>query len=104
MSDPNNYRPITILSWLNKLFTAVFNERLTNVLEENAMLNENQADFRKSYSTADHVFSLYALIEIIKFEKKKCFAHSSISLRHLNRFGGLDFGENYFVIKSMENF
>ena len=71
MSDPNNYQPITILNCLNKLFNAVLNERLTNFLEENAMLDENQADCRKSYSTTDHVFSLYALIEIIKFEKKK---------------------------------
>ena len=82
----------------------MLNERLTNFLEENGMLNENQAGFKKSYSTTDHVFSLYALIEIMKFEEKKMFAHSSISLRHLIRFGGLDFGENYFVIKSMEFF
>ena len=27
--DPNNYRPITILNCLNKLFTAVLNDRLT---------------------------------------------------------------------------
>ena len=71
MSDPNNYRPITILNCLNKLVNAVLNERLTNFLEENAMLDENQADCRKSYSTTDHVFSLYALLEIIKFIKEK---------------------------------
>ena len=73
MSDPNNYRLITTLSCLNKLFTTVLNERVTDFLEENAMLNENQASFRKSYSTTDHVFSLYAFIEIMKFEKKKLF-------------------------------
>ncbi|MCG8034442.1 MAG: reverse transcriptase family protein [Candidatus Thiodiazotropha taylori] len=73
VTDPNNYRPITILSCLNKLFTAVLNERLTNFLEDNNLLNENQAGFRKSYATTDHVFSLYALIEIMKIEKKKLF-------------------------------
>ena len=71
--DPNNYRPITILSCLNKLFTAVLNERLTNFIEYNEMLKENQAGFRKSYSTTDHIFSLYALTEILKSEKKKIF-------------------------------
>ena len=73
ITDPNNYRLITTLSCLSKLFTAVLNERLTDFLEENDMLNENQAGFRKSYSTTDHVFSLYVLIEIMKFEKKKLF-------------------------------
>ena len=72
-TDPNNYRPITILSCLNKLFTAVLNERLTEYLDENVMLSENQAGFRKTYSTSDHIFSLHALIEIMKFEKKKLF-------------------------------
>ena len=73
VTDHNNYRPITILSCLNKLFTAVFNERLTDLLDENDMLNENQAGFRKAYSTSDYVFSLHALIEIMKYEKKKLF-------------------------------
>ena len=70
MSDPNNYRPITIQSCLNKLFTAGLTERLTNFLGENDMLNENQSGFRSPYSTTDDVFSPYALIEIMKFEKK----------------------------------
>ena len=34
-SDPNNYRGITLLSCLGKLFTAVLNERLTSYLEDN---------------------------------------------------------------------
>ena len=71
ISDPNNYRPITILSCLNKLFTSVLNDRLTHYLDENEILSENQAGFRKSYSTSDHIFSLHALIEIMKLEKKK---------------------------------
>ena len=71
--DPNNYRPITLLSCLGKLFTAVLNERLNIYLEENDLLNENQAGFRKHYSTTDHIFSLYSLIELLKYEKKKLF-------------------------------
>lgn len=71
--DPNNYRPITLLSCLGKLFTAVLNERLNNFLEENDLLNENQAGFRKHHSTTDHIFTLYALIELMKYEKKKLF-------------------------------
>ena len=37
------------------------------------LLNENQAGFRKHYSTVGHIFSLYALTEILKNNKKKLF-------------------------------
>lgn len=72
-SDPNNYRPITILSCLGKLFTALLSERLNAFLDESGILCENQAGFRKRYSTSDHIFVLHALIEIMKFDKKKLF-------------------------------
>ena len=71
--DTGNYRPITILSCLGKLFTSILNSRLTKFLDENILLNENQAGFRKDYSTSDHIFVLNSLIEIMKFEKKKTF-------------------------------
>ena len=63
VTDPNNYRPITILSCLNKLFTTILNERLTDLLDENDMLNENQAGFRKAYSTSDHVLASMHLLK-----------------------------------------
>jgi hypothetical protein len=53
--DPKNFRPITILSCLGKLFTAILNERLRVFSEEGFLLDENQFGFRKSYSTADSI-------------------------------------------------
>ena len=44
-TQAQNYRPITILSCLGKLFTSVLNSRLTNYLEMNDLLNQNQAGF-----------------------------------------------------------
>ena len=38
-----NYRPVTILSCLGKLFTSVLNMRLNHYLEETMRLAENQA-------------------------------------------------------------
>ena len=70
-SNPQNYRPITILSCLGKLFTSVLNARLNDYLED--CISENQAGFRKTYSTLDHIFSMYALIELLKSQKKKLF-------------------------------
>ena len=71
--NPENYRPITILNCFSKLFTAVLNTRLTKYVTENEILEENQAGFRKGYSTSDQIFSLHALIEIMKARKMKLF-------------------------------
>ena len=70
---PENYRPITILSCFGKLFTAILNHRLTEFLNYNNILEENQAGFRAGYSTTDHIFTLHALTEILKTKKKKLF-------------------------------
>ena len=53
---PGNYRGITILNSFSKLFTCLVNERLTKYVETNSLLLENQAGFRKGYSTTDHIF------------------------------------------------
>ena len=64
--NPDNYRPITVLSCFSKLFTSILNTSLTKFLEIHTALNENQAGFRQGYSTADHIFTLNALIELFK--------------------------------------
>lgn len=71
--DAHNYRPITLLSCLGKLFTSVLNQRLTRYLDDNNILEENQAGFRKGYSCADHLFTLQSMFEILKQRKKKLF-------------------------------
>jgi hypothetical protein len=43
-----NYRPITIVSCLGKLFTAILNARLNDYTEESMILKENQNGFRQS--------------------------------------------------------
>ena len=68
-----NYRPITILSCLGKLFTAILNKRLTLYLDNNETILENQAGFRKGYAATDHIFVLSSLIEILKGRKQKLF-------------------------------
>ena len=71
--DPKNYRPITILSCLGKLFTAVLSERLTKYSDDFFILNENQCGFRKGYSTLDNLFVLFNFFEILKNKKNKMF-------------------------------
>ena len=68
--DCDNYRGITLLSCIGKLFTSVLNNRLNAFITDNNILSQNQAGFRKSHSTLDHVYSLKCLIDI--FMEKKC--------------------------------
>ena len=73
VEDASNYRPITILSCLGKIFTAILNERVYRFLNDNNMLSENQAGFRSGYSTCEHIFALNFLIQKLKSQKKKLF-------------------------------
>ena len=83
--DFNNYRDITILSCLGKLFTSVINSRLNKFADETKLINENQTGFRKNYSTLDHIFLLKNLIDlsVINNQKLYCaFVDYKKSLRH----------------------
>jgi hypothetical protein len=62
--DPNNYRGITLLSCLGKLFTSCINMRLTKYATRRGVIGEEQAAFREGYSTSDHVFVLNELINL----------------------------------------
>ena len=53
-------------------------------------LNDNQAGFRKGYSTTDHIFTLHSLIELLKSRKKKlycCFIDFSQAFDSVWRIG-----------------
>ena len=73
INDPDNYRGITILSCLGKLFTSILNKRINNFLENSGLLCEEQAGFRRSYSTVDHIFTLKMLIEFYLGKNKKLY-------------------------------
>ena len=47
----NNYRPISILSTLSKLFEKVINKRLVDFFEKYNVINDFQFGFREGYST-----------------------------------------------------
>ena len=62
--EPQNYRPITIVSCMGKLFTAVLNSRLNAFSETFSIIRENQTGFRKGYSTLDNIFILHNICEL----------------------------------------
>ena len=63
VNDPGNYRGISLLSILSKVYTHIINSRLTLWVESNFVLTDAQAGFRKGRSTVDHIFTLHAAIE-----------------------------------------
>ena len=56
LDDVNNFRGISLLSTLGKLFTRVLNNRLTTWAEEYYIYIEAQAGFRANMSTTDNVY------------------------------------------------
>jgi hypothetical protein len=71
--DAKNFRPISILSWIGKLFTSILNKRLNAYSAEFVLINESQEDLRHGYSTNDNIFSLYSLFECLTLKKKTMF-------------------------------
>ena len=61
-NDVTNYRGITLLSTLGKLFTRILNNKLNNWAEEYYVYVEAQAGFRKNMGTVDNIFILSGLI------------------------------------------
>ena len=66
---PSNYRGISLLSVTSKVFTKVLNNRLVKWAEEENVYYEEQAGFRKEYSTIDQILSLYTIAN--KYISKK---------------------------------
>ena len=56
--DPSNYRPITLLSVVGKLFGVIVNARLSAFSEATGTLSDEQGGFRPNRGTPDQVFLL----------------------------------------------
>lgn len=65
----DNYRGISLLNVISKLYSIVINNRLLKFCEENHCIPESQAGFRKNYNTVDKIFTLKSLVQ--KYLTKK---------------------------------
>ena len=72
--DPGNYRGITLLNVVGKLYSRVINNRLLKHLELNHLLHEGQGGFRIGRSCIDNIFSLSELIQGRIREGKSTFS------------------------------
>ena len=70
---PLNYRGISLLSVVSKLYSAVLNNRFLNYLEDESLLAEEQNGFSRKRSCEDHVYSACTLIRNRLLQKKDTF-------------------------------
>ena len=63
LSNPENFRGISLINSVSKIFTNILTIRLQKWAENNDVIYESQAGFRRHYSTIVNIFSLQALIQ-----------------------------------------
>ena len=60
---PDNYRGVSLLGVISKCCTFIMTKSLYTLLEENNKIVEEQAGFRKNYSTVGPIFALRAIVK-----------------------------------------
>lgn len=68
-----NYRSITLLSCLSKIFTSLLNDRLGNWSKAYNIITDAQFGSKAGYSTTDEIFILHWLISRSIAERNKLF-------------------------------
>ena len=67
------YRGISLLPCLYKLYSCILNDRLSTFLEDNAIYVDEQNGFRKGRSCEEHIFTLTSILRNRICTKKSTF-------------------------------
>ena len=69
LHNPSNYRPISLLNTLMKIYESIICKRLEKYLEKNKILSPFQAAYRRRCSTADHILTLHEIFLEYRYNK-----------------------------------
>ena len=70
LHQPSNYKGISLLYTLSKVYTKK-NSRLVKWADENEKRQEEKAGYRKGYSTIDQIFNLQSIVQKFLCRKRK---------------------------------
>jgi exonuclease III len=73
VSDVNNYRGITLVSHVAKLFTSILNRRLLDWAEKYNVISDAQFGFKPGFGTVDAIMALQALIQRTLNSKQRLY-------------------------------
>jgi hypothetical protein len=73
VDNSDNYRGVALTSVVSKVYTNILNKRLTNWAKSQDVIMEEQAGFRAGYSTMDHIFTLFSVVQKYLYKNKKLF-------------------------------
>lgn len=70
-NDIGNYRPITLVDAVYKIYSTILTKRLTHFLETNAFLHHSQCAFRPDRGTAHKLWAIHAFLAAAKGNRKE---------------------------------
>ena len=70
-NNPDNYRGISLINVTSKIFTSIINRRLYNWSENENKICDEQAGFRRHFSTIDQIYTLITIIRKCLFGPRK---------------------------------
>ena len=104
VNQVNNYRGITLLSHVSKIFTSLLNNRLLNWSKTHNVITDAQFGFKFGFSTNDAICILHSLVHKTLSQKRRSYiVVSLITVKHLLVFRILICGLNLHIMVYVVN-
>ena len=98
VDDVNNYRPVSILPILSKIFERIVYNRVYSFLEKNNLLNHSQYRFRKGNST------IQAVLDQIEFVYKNIDAGNVVISFSIDFSKAFDCIDHDILLKELDHY